>query len=120
MTFSGNLSSKEISFADNSSVENLNVGLYFGSTSKGDGTLNQSVNLYGFSSTRTAKIDLSNITVDGTINAGGYIGATQNLNNLQKDDKGAAVELTLPQSVPNLNAGGFIGQTEGGVTWNPS
>lgn len=119
MKFNENQESKEISFADNSSVENLNVGLYFGRTLKEEGTLSQSVNLYGFGfgdgGRTAAKIDLSSITVSDTINAGGYIGETNNLNNLQKNNVSAAVELTLPQKVSNLNAGGFIGQTEGGA-----
>lgn len=113
-----------ISFAKDSTngttVQNLNVGLYFGSSSKNAGTSSQRIYLAGF--TGVGHIDLGNVsrqsnylTEDLIINAGGYIGKIDQLNTMSfnsSDQSQSNIKLSLPESVTELYAGGLVGQAE--------
>ena len=118
-----------ISFENGTTTQNLNVGLYFGRSSKNDGTSSQRIYLAGF--TRVGHIDLGNVsrqsnylTEDLIINAGGYIGKIDQLNTMSfnsSDQSQSSIKLSLPASVTELYAGGLVGQAEGNdLTLNSS
>lgn len=119
-----------ISFANDTTVQNLNVGLYFGSSSKNDGTSSQRIYLAGFAG--SGHIDLGHVsrqssnylTEDLIINAGGYIGKIDQLNTMSfnfSDQSESKIKLSLPASVTELYAGGLVGQAEGNdLTLNSS
>lgn len=107
--------------ANDTTVQNLNVGLYFGSSSKNAGTSSQRIYLAGF--TGVGHIDLGNVSKQSTtyltedliINAGGYIGKIDQLNSMSfnySDQSESKIKLSLPESVTGLYAGGLVGQAE--------
>lgn len=116
--------------ANDTTVQNLNVGLYFGSSSKNAGTSSQRIYLAGF--TGVGHIDLGNVSKQSTtyltedliINAGGYIGKIDQLNSMSfnySDQSESKIKLSLPASVTELYAGGLVGQAEGNdLTLNSS
>ncbi len=117
--------------ANDTTVQNLNVGLYFGSSSKNDGTSSQRIYLAGF--TGVGHIDLGNVSKQSTtyltedliINAGGYIGKIDQLNSMSfnySDQSESKIKLSLPESVTGLYAGGLVGRAEEGndLTLNSS
>lgn len=119
-----------ISFENGTTVQNLNVGLYFGSSSKNDDTSSQRIYLAGFAG--SGHIDLGHVsrqssnylTEDLIINAGGYIGKIDQLNTMSfnfSDQSESKIKLSLPASVTELYAGGLVGQAEGNdLTLNSS
>lgn len=117
--------------ANDTTVQNLNVGLYFGSSSKNAGTSSQRIYLAGF--TGVGHIDLGNVSKQSTtyltedliINAGGYIGKIDQLNTMSfnyPDQSESSIKLSLPASVTELYAGGLVGRAEEGndLTLNSS
>ena len=120
-----------ISFENGTTVQNLNVGLYFGSSSKNDDTSSQRIYLAGFAG--SGHIDLGHVsrqsinylTEDLIINAGGYIGKIDQLNTMSfnyPDQSESSIKLSLPASVTELYAGGLVGRAEEGndLTLNSS
>lgn len=120
-----------ISFENGTTVQNLNVGLYFGSSSKNDDTSSQRIYLAGFAG--SGHIDLGHVSKQSTtystkdliINAGGYIGKIDQLNTMSfnyPDQSESSIKLSLPASVTELYAGGLVGRAEEGndLTLNSS
>lgn len=131
LAFEKGANATAISFETGTTVQNLNVGLYFGSSSKNDVTSSQRIYLAGFAG--SGHIDLGHVsrqsskylTEDLIINAGGYIGKIDQLNTMSfnsSDQSQSSIKLSLPASVTELYAGGLVGRAEEGndLTLNSS